>query len=478
MIVVFTCSYHVFKVDANGEIMKAKERIAIPRQHPRELSPAGRTAGFAEVTLGYDEETAILEANRCLQCKKPVCVDGCPLKNDIPAFILLIRDKKFEEAYWKVRETSTMPSVCSRVCPHEFQCEGSCVRGKKGESVAIGMLERYLTDWMVKNRKKIHKECTLGNGRKVAIVGSGPAGMTVAYLLARKGYACTIFEALPVFGGMLSVGIPSYRLPRDIIGAELYALKNCGVTIHNGVTIGVDKKLTDLKDEGYDSVFLGAGAHLSVELNIEGENDTEGVMSGVDYLRRVLTGENVEIGNKVVVVGGGNVAADVARVALRCGSKDVFILYRRTIKEMPAASIEIKHLQEEGIHIEELAAPLRIQRENGRFSGVECVKMELGEPDEQGRRRPVVKEGENFIIKADSMISAISQKVSHVVESGLDLKCESWGTYSVDEKTMQTSIEWIFAGGDNVLGPQTVAKAIYQGRVAAESMHRYMAEDK
>ncbi len=454
--------------------MKVKDRIAIPRQHPRELSPAERITGFKEVVFGYDEETVVLEANRCLQCKKPTCVDGCPLQNDIPAFILLIREKKIEEAYWKVRETSTMPSVCSRVCPHEFQCEGSCVRGKKGEAVAIGMLERYLTDWMVKNRRNLHKECAIGNGRKVAIVGSGPAGMTVAYILSHKGYSCTIFEALPVFGGMLSVGIPHYRLPRDIIGAELYAIKHCGVTIHNGVVIGIDKTLIDLKNEGYDAIFIGVGAHVSRTLDIEGEKDIVGVITGVDYLRRVLTGENLEIGNRVVVIGGGNVAIDVARVALRRGSQDVCLLYRRTINEMPAALIEIKHLQEEGVNIEELTAPVTIHHENGRLVGVECVKMELGEPDESGRRRPVVIEGTNFIVKADAMIPAISQTVPHIVDRDLVLQYESWGTYKVDKKTMQTSVEWIFAGGDNVLGPQTVAKAIYQGRVAAESMHRYM----
>ena len=458
--------------------MKAKERIAIPRQYPQELSPKVRITDFSEVALGYDEETVVLEANRCLQCRKPTCIDGCPLKNDIPAFILLIRERKFEEAYWKVRETSTMPSVCSRVCPHEFQCEGSCVRGKRGEPVAIGVLERYLTDWMVDNHKNLNKECALPIGRKVAIVGSGPAGMTVAYILSHHGYACTVFEELPIFGGMLSVGIPPYRLPRDIIGAELYALKRCGVTIEYGVTIGVDKTLTDLKNDGYDAVFLGVGTHVSRRLNIEGEDDTEGVMKGVDYLRRVLTGEDVEVGNKVVVIGGGNVAVDVARVALRRGSKDVFILYRRTIREMPASLIEIKHLQEEGIHIEELAAPVRIHSKNGRFSGVECVRMELGEPDESGRRRPVVLEGTNFVIKGDYMISAISQKVSHTVDRGLDLKCELWGTYNVDRKTMQTSIDWIFAGGDDVLGPQTVAKAVYQGRVAAESIHRFCRGQK
>ncbi|HEB51532.1 MAG TPA: NAD(P)-dependent oxidoreductase [Desulfobulbus sp.] len=454
--------------------MKAKERMAIPRQQPKELAPEERITNFKEVTFGFDQETAILEANRCLQCKKPTCIQGCPINNDIPGFILLLREQKFEEAYWKVRETSTMPSVCSRVCPHEFQCEGHCVRAKKGDAVAIGMLERYLTDWMVANDRPMSVECALPRQKKVAIVGSGPAGITVAYLLAHEGYSCTIFESLPVFGGMLSVGIPHYRLPRDIIGAELHSLKSCGVDIRLGVTVGRDVTLPELKDQGYESIFIGVGAHESRKLGIEGEEGTEGVLHGVDYLRRVLTGEEMDIGSKVVVVGGGNVAIDVARTALRTGSKDVFILYRRTKEEMPASRAEIHHLEEEGVRVEILAAPVRILSENGRMTGVECIRMELGEPDESGRRRPVPKEGSNFVIKADSIIPAISQRVDHTADRGVDLKQTPWGTYEVDPETLQTSVEWLFAGGDNVLGPQTVAKAVYQGKVAAESMQRFM----
>ncbi len=454
--------------------MKAKERMAIPRQRPRELKPEERITNFKEVTFGFDEETAILEANRCLQCKKPTCIQGCPIGNDIPGFIALLREKKFEDAYWKVRETSTMPSVCSRVCPHEFQCEGSCVRGKKGDAVAIGMLERYLTDWMVANGRSMAVECALSRQQKVAIVGSGPAGMTVAYLLAHEGYSCTIFESLPVFGGMLSVGIPHYRLPRDIIGAELHSLKSCGVDIRLGVTVGRDVTLAELREQGYGSVFLGVGAHESRKLGIEGEEGTEGVLHGVDYLRRVLTGEEMNIGSKVVVVGGGNVAIDIARTALRTGSRDVFILYRRTREEMPASRAEIHHLEEEGVRVEILAAPVRILSENGRMTGVECIRMELGEPDGSGRRRPVAKEGSNFIIEADSIIPAISQRVDHTADQGVELQQTPWGTYKVDPETLQTSVDWLFAGGDNVLGPQTVAKAVYQGKVAAESMQRFM----
>lgn len=454
--------------------MKPKERMAIPRQMPKELDPAERVKNFKEVTFGFDEETAIREANRCLQCKKPTCIDGCPIGNDIPGFIELLREKKFEEGYWKVRETSTLPSVCSRVCPHEFQCEGSCVRGKKGDPVAIGMLERYLVDWMVLNNKNMFRECKVSNGRKVAIVGSGPAGISVAFYLAHEGYECTIFESLPVFGGMLAVGIPHYRLPRDIIGSEVYALKNCGVEIKTGVTIGRDKTLQDLKDEGFEAVFIGVGAHDSRKLGIEGEEGTEGVLHGVDYLRRVLTGEELDIGRNVVVVGGGNVAIDVARVALRKGSDKVFILYRRTKEEMPASKAEIHHLEEEGVRIEMLAAPIKIHSENGKMTGVECIRMELGEPDESGRRRPVVKEGSNFMIEADSIIPAISQNVNHTSDKGVEFKLTRWGTYDVDDETLQTNVEWIFAGGDNVLGPQTAAKAVYQGKVAAESIQRYL----
>lgn len=453
--------------------MKAKERMAIPRQKPLELDPKERISNFKEVTYGFDEETAITEANRCLQCKKPTCIQGCPIHNDIPSFIGLLRDKKFEEAYWKIRETSTMPAVCSRVCPHEFQCEGACVRGKKGDPVAIGMLERYLADWMVLNQKDLNRACAMPKEKKVAIVGSGPAGMSVAYFLAHEGYNCTIFESLPVFGGMLSVGIPHYRLPRDIIGAELASLKNCGVKIEFGITIGHNKTLDQLHDE-FDAVFLGVGAHDSRKLGIEGEEGTAGVLHGVDYLRRVLTGEDIDIGQKVVVVGGGNVAIDVARTALRTGSKEVFILYRRTKEEMPASAAEIHHLEEEGVRVEMLAAPVAINVADGKMIGVECVRMELGEPDDSGRRRPVVKEGSNFIIEADSIIPAISQNVNHTADRGQDFKLTSWGTYDVHPVTLQTNVDWIFAGGDNVLGPQTVAKAVYQGKVAAESIQRFL----
>ena len=454
--------------------MKPKERMAIPRQMPKELDPKERIKHFKEVTSGYDEETAIREANRCLQCKKPFCIDGCPISNDIPAFIELLREKKFEEGYWKIRETSTMPSVCSRVCPHEFQCEGSCVRGKKGDPVAIGMLERYLVDWMVLNKKNMFKPCKISRKKKVAIVGSGPAGISVAFYLAHEGYECTIFESLPVFGGMLSVGIPHYRLPRDIIGAELYALKNCGVEVITGMTIGRDKTLEDLRKEGFEAVFIGIGAHDSRKLGVEGEEGTEGVLHGVDYLRRVLTGEELDIGQNVVVVGGGNVAIDVARTALRKGSSQVFILYRRSKEEMPASKAEIHHLEEEGVRIEMLAAPVKIHAKDGKMTGVECIRMQLGEPDDSGRRRPVAKEGSNFIIEADSIIPAISQNVNHKADKGVEFKLTSWGTYDVDPDTLQTNVEWIFAGGDNVLGPQTAAKAVYQGHVAAESIQRFL----
>jgi glutamate synthase (NADPH/NADH) small chain len=454
--------------------MKPKERMAIPRQLPKELDPKERIKHFKEVTSGYDEETAIREANRCLQCKKPFCIDGCPISNDIPAFIELLREKKFEEGYWKIRETSTMPSVCSRICPHEFQCEGSCVRGKKGDPVAIGMLERYLVDWMVLNKKNMFKPCKISRKKKVAIVGSGPAGISVAFYLAHEGYECTIFESLPVFGGMLSVGIPHYRLPRDIIGTELYALKNCGVEVITGMTIGRDKTLEDLRKEGFEAVFIGVGAHDSRKLGVEGEDGTEGVLHGVDYLRRVLTGEELDIGQNVVVVGGGNVAIDVARTALRKGSNQVFILYRRSKEEMPASKAEIHHLEEEGVRIEMLASPVKIHAKDGKMTGVECIRMELGEPDDSGRRRPVAKEGSNFVIEADSIIPAISQNVNHKADKGIEFKLTSWGTYDVDPDTLQTNVEWIFAGGDNVLGPQTAAKAVYQGKVAAESIQRFL----
>ncbi len=455
--------------------MKIQERMAIARQMAVELPVAERITNFNEIVAGYSEETAILEANRCLQCKKPSCRGGCPINNDIPGFIALLREGEFEKAYWKIRETSSLPAVCSRVCPHEFQCEGSCVRGKgKGQAVAIGMLERFLVDWMVTNKKNMFTPCALPVSKKVAIIGSGPAGMSVAYYLSHKGVSCTVFESLSEFGGMLTVGIPAFRLPRDIIRAEFDALKSCGVTICNGITIGKDKSLSDLKNEGFDAVFLGVGAHASRKLGLENEENTIGVMHGVDYLRRINLGEKIDLGKKVVVVGGGNVAIDVARTALRYGSTDVFILYRRTRDEMPASRAEIHHLEEEGVRIEILAAPVKILAENNKLVGVECVRMELGEPDSSGRRRPVVQESSNFVIKADSIIPAISQNVDHTADRGVEFNLTKWGTYETNPLTLQTSVDWIFAGGDNVLGPQTAAKAVYQGKVAAESIERFL----
>jgi glutamate synthase (NADPH/NADH) small chain len=455
--------------------MKAKERMGIARQMPVEMTPSERIHNFDEIVSGYNEFTAILEAERCLQCKKPTCIKGCPIHNNIPDFIALLREKKFEDAYWKIRETSSIPAICSRVCPHEFQCEGSCVRGKgKGQSVAIGMLERYIVDWMVKHKKPMHNQCAIPGKKKVAIIGSGPAGMTVAYWLAHKGIPCTIFESLDVYGGMLTVGIPAFRLPRKIISAEFEALKSCGVTLEHGVIIGKDKTINDLRKEGYDAIFNGVGAHASRKLGLDDEESTEGVFHGVDYLRRINLGENLDLGSKVVVVGGGNVAIDVARTALRYNSKEVFILYRRSREEMPASAAEIHHLEEEGVRIEFLAAPIKIHSENGKLTKVECVRMELGEPDDSGRRRPVIQDGSNFMIEADSIVPAISQNVDHTADQGIEIDLMSWGTYHTDPKTLQTSLEFMFAGGDNVLGPQTAAKAVYQGKVAAESIERYI----
>jgi glutamate synthase (NADPH/NADH) small chain len=455
--------------------MKVKERMAIARQMPVEMTPAERVENFNEIVSGYSESTAILEAERCLQCKRPMCRKGCPIHNDIPGFIALLREKKFEESYWKIRETSSLPAVCSRVCPHEVQCEEACVRGKgKGQSVAIGMLERYVVDWMVANNKNMHTECAIPGKKKVAIIGSGPAGMTVAYHLSHKGIPCTIFEALPVYGGMLTVGIPAFRLPRTIINAEIDALKNCGVTLHTEVVIGRDKTIEDLRAEGYDAIFNGVGAHASRKLGLDDEENTEGVLHGIDYLRRINLGEDLDLGKKVVVVGGGNVAIDVARTALRYGSKDVLILYRRSREEMPASVAEIHHLEEEGVRIEFLAAPIKIHSENRKLTKVECVRMELGEPDDSGRCRPVVQKNSNFMIAADSIIPAISQNVDHTADEGQDIDLMSWGTYNTDARTLQTSLEYMFAGGDNVLGPQTVAKAVFQGKVAAESIERYL----
>ncbi|MBM9614047.1 NAD(P)-dependent oxidoreductase [Desulfobulbus rhabdoformis] len=454
--------------------MHIREQLAIPRQLPRELDAEERLDNFDEVSKGFDEQTALVEANRCLQCRKPPCIMGCPIGNDIPRFIALMRERKFEEAYWTIRETSSMPSICSRVCPHEFQCEGACIRAKKDAPVAIGLLERFLADWMIINGKNLSPRCAPKNGLKVAIIGSGPAGITVAHALSHRGYNCTIFESLPVFGGMLSVGIPNYRLPRNIIGAELYALQQCGVNVKTGITVGQDLTLSELREQGYSSVFLGIGAYKSKRLGLDGENSTKGVMSGVDYLVKVLTGHEIALGDRVLVVGGGNVAIDVARVALRSGWKNVSILYRRTRDEMPASKMEVHHVEEEGVDLQFLTTPTRIISQNGQLTGVECIRMELGEVDITGRCVPRPQPGSEFIIEADALIGAVGQKVIPVHDATVPVEITPRGTYVVDPVTLQTSVDWIFAGGDTVLGPQTVAKAVCQGLDAAESMHRYM----
>lgn len=455
--------------------MKAKERMQIARQMPVELEVKKRIKDFSEIIAGFEEKTAMLEAERCLQCKKPKCTKGCPLSNDIPRFIKYMREGDFERAYWVVRETSSMPAVCSRVCPHEFQCEGSCVRGKgKGASVSIGMLERFLVDWMEKNNKNKLKDCPQPLDKKVAIIGSGPASMSVAYYLSLKGILSEVFESRSQIGGMLTLGIPPFRLPREVINKEFDSLINCGIKIHTNMMIGKDRSLDDLKAEGFDAVFLGVGAHSSKKLGLDDELNTKGIIHGIDYLRRVFIGEDVPLGKRVVVVGGGNVAIDVARTALRKGAEDVFILYRRTRAEMPASEAEIHHLEEEGIRIEMLAAPVKILSENGNLVAIECERMELGEPDESGRRSPVVQEGMNFKLKADSLIPAISQIVEHTAVLGKRFKLTNWGTYETNPATLQTSVGWVFAGGDDVLGPQTIARAVYQGRVAAESIELYL----
>lgn len=451
--------------------MDAKERMSIPRQKPKELSPTERITNFDEVVSGFDQETAVREAERCLQCKKPKCRVGCPIHNDIPRFIALLREGRIEEAYWADRETNSLPAICSRVCPHEFQCEGACIRGKKGEPVAIGMLERYIVDWMVANGKNLSKSCALAKEQRVAIVGSGPAGITAANILAHAGYRCTIFESLPVLGGMLGVGIPSYRLPRAIIAAEFETLKSCGVDIVTNTTIGRDKSLAQLREDGFSAVFIAVGAHASRKLGVEGE-DLEGVYHGIDYLRKINLGEEMCLGRNVVVVGGGNVAIDCARTALRTGSDKVFILYRRGKEEMPASKAEIEHLEEEGVKIEMLAAPVKIHGDNGKLNKIECIRMQLGECDTSGRCRPVPVEGSNFMIEADAIVPAISQDVNLAAINGVDLKLSRWNTIEIDELTMQTSVDWVFAGGDAVLGPETAAKAIYQAKEAAESIIR------
>ena len=444
--------------------------------------PKVRNKNFDEVALGYTEEMAIDEAKRCLQCKNPKCMGGCPVHIHIPEFISLVAEGKFEEAYQVISKSSSLPAVCGRVCPQESQCEGLCVRGVKGEPVAIGRLERFVADWHNENTKDAPSK-PISNGHKVAIVGSGPAGLTCAGDLAKLGYEVTIFEALHLAGGVLVYGIPEFRLPKSIVQKEIDGLKALGVKVETNMVIGRTISIEELKAEyGFEAVFVGSGAGLPKFMNIPGEN-LKGVFSANEFLTRVnlmkayksTSTTPIKENKNVAVVGGGNVAMDAARCALRLGAENVYIVYRRGMEELPARKEEVEHAIEEGIIFKLLTNPIEILGdETGTVSGMKCVEMMLGEPDASGRRRPIVKPNSEHTIEVDCVIMSLGTSPNPLIKSTTSgLSTESWGGIIVDESGL-TSVEGVYAGGDAVTGAATVILAMGAGKTAAAGIDEYI----
>ena len=449
----------------------------MPSQKPEE-----RSKNFKEVALGYTAEQAVDEAQRCLSCKNKPCVSGCPVNIHIPAFIEKMAGGDFEGAYQVIAQTSALPAVCGRVCPQESQCEKYCVRGKKGEPVAIGRLERFAADWHNAHSAGA-PEKPAPNGHRVAVIGSGPSGLTCAGDLARLGYEVTVFEALHTAGGVLVYGIPEFRLPKAIVQKEIDGLKAMGVRIETNMVIGRALSIDELLEEGFEAVFIGSGAGLPRFMNIPGEN-LKGVYSANEFLTRInlmkayLPGSDtpVQRARRVAVVGGGNVAMDAARCAKRLGAEEVYIVYRRSEKELPARAEEVEHAKEEGIVFKLLNNPTRILGdENGGVRGMECLEMELGEPDASGRRRPVEKAGSEFVLDVDCVIMAIGTSPNPLIKSttqGLDT--HRWGGVIVNEETGLTSRPNVYAGGDAVTGAATVILAMGAGKTAARAIHEQL----
>ena len=457
----------------------------IPRQKMPQQDAKNRIRNFNEVPLGYDEKTAMLEAARCLQCKRPTCIDGCPVNINIPGFIKALKEGKPLEAFFTIKQTNSLPAVCGRVCPQEDQCEKLCVLAKKGDAVAIGNLERYVADYEREKEHFLAQRSDSHTNKKVAIIGSGPAGLTAAGDLARIGYNVTIFEALHKAGGVLVYGIPEFRLPKDIVQYEIDALKAAGVTVELSRVIGTAETVNDLLSTGFDAVFVATGAGLPLFLDIPGEN-LQGVYSANEYLTRSNLMKAYKFpeydtpivkGQKVAVFGGGNVAMDSARTALRLGSKEVYIVYRRSRTEMPARVEEVERAEEEGVIFTLLTNPVQfIGDEKGRVKAVECLKMELGEPDASGRRSPIPVKGSEFTIDIDVAIIAIGNGPNPLIPKttpGMDITKR--GNIIADPVTMKTSKIGVFAGGDIVTGAATVIQAMGAGRKAAKAIDEYLS---
>lgn len=457
-----------------------KEKNPMPEQKPEV-----RRRNFMEVAEGYTEEMAVNEAMRCLKCREKPCMSGCPVMVKIPDFIAKIAEGEFEEAYGIISQTSSLPAICGRVCPQENQCEGKCVRGVKGEPVAIGRLERFAADWHAANYGDEEIKPAEGNGHKVAIIGAGPAGLACAGDLINKGYDVTVFESLHKTGGVLVYGIPEFRLPKSIVAAEVSKLEEKGVKFVTDAIVGRAVTVDELmEEEGFESVFIGTGAGLPAFMNIPGE-DLLGVCSANEYLTRINLMKAylpeydtpIQRAKNIAVVGGGNVAMDAARCAMRMGADNVYIIYRRSASEIPARAEEIHHAVEEGIDFRYLTNPVAVKgTDDGHVCGIECVKMELGEPDASGRRKPVPVEGSNFVIDVDCVIMAIGTRLNTLILDTTDnFKANSKGGIGTGDEA-ETNRPGIFAGGDAVTGAATVIKAMGAGKVAAAGIDRYISE--
>ena len=460
------------------EMKPTKEPM--PRQDPK-----ARARNFNEVALGYTEAQAVGEAQRCLQCKKKPCIAGCPVEIDIPEFIRLVAERDFRGAARTLKEKNCLPAICGRVCPQEEQCEAVCVLGKKYEPVAIGRLERFCADWELEHGVEAPKTAA-PTGKSVAVVGSGPGGLTVAGDLAKLGHRVVIFEALHKPGGVLVYGIPEFRLPKAIVAREVEYVKSLGVEVRVDHVIGRIYTIEELmKEEGFDAVFICTGAGLPYFMNIPGENlagvysaneflTRSNLMKAYDYERHHAT--PLRVGRRVVVVGGGNVAMDAARTSLRLGAAEVYNVYRRSRVEMPARDEEIENAEDEGIIFKLLTNPVRILGdERGRVAGVECIRMELGEPDDSGRRRPVPIEGSEFTIECETLVMAIGNGANPLIsQTTPDLAVNRWGYIVVDEATGATNIPGVYAGGDIVRGAATVILAMGDGRTSARAIHEYL----
>lgn len=449
-----------------------------------EQDPNVRNKNFIEVSSGYTEEMAINEAMRCLKCRTKPCMSGCPVMVKIPDFIAKIAEGEFEEAYQIISETSSLPAVCGRVCPQENQCEGRCVHGVKGEPVAIGRLERFAADWHATHFGDEEIKPADNNGHKVAVIGAGPAGLACAGDLINKGYEVTVFESLHKTGGVLVYGIPQFRLPKEIVAAEVSKLEAKGVKFVTNAIIGRSITVDELLEEGYESVFIGTGAGLPSFMNIPGEN-LLGVSSANEYLTRINLMKAykpeydtpIQEAKRVAVVGGGNVAMDAARCAKRMGAEEVYIVYRRSAEEIPARAEEIHHAVEEGINFQYLTNPVQVLGDDkGHVCGLECVRMELGEADASGRRRPVEIKDSNFVLDVDCVIMSIGTRLNKLIlETTENLEPNDRGGIGTDKGAVTNRPE-IFAGGDAVTGAATVIKAMGAGKIAAASIDEYLSK--